>query len=421
MEPARTTLYRSFLLATIPALALLGFLLGATALLVLAAAWTGLLGAAWIGSRRALRGLSAGRRLYPSAFEGDLVDVEVALEGARRVRMVEVSDAFGPGLADEQRMLEPGPLERGFRQRLGYRGYCSRHWGLYRVGPLELVTSDPAGLFHAWRRLPLFDEFAVFPRVYDVAGLRRIGARPTLAPQEWSAGRPGRSLAYLGVRDYRPGDDLRHIHWPATARRGAPVVKEYEVDLLPYLSVFVDLDRRHRAGTGKKSTVEYVLRTAASLLWTAVRDGDAVQVFGEGRRTLFVPPGRGETHLTFALYELIRAAQDGTVPIEEAVRGRLPSVPENSSVAIVSATIFLDLGAMGAILDAFRGRGVRAVAVLVNDHSFPAFDKWPRPRVEVVERTREVAFFLRSHGVPSLVLEEADDLEAALGRADFTS
>src|SRR5262249_41130714 len=154
--------------------------------------------------------------------------------------------------------------------------------------------------------------FAVFPQVYDVAGLSELGARSTLIPHESSAGRPGQSLITMGVREYRPGDDLRRVHWPATARRGALMVKEVEVDLAPYFTVILDLARRHRAGMGRKSTLEYVLRSAASIIWSATRSGGFVQVAGTGAKPLFVPPGRGQNHLTFALYELIRAGLDGT-------------------------------------------------------------------------------------------------------------
>jgi len=219
----------------------------------------------------------------------------------------------------------------------------------------------------------------------------------------------------MGVREYRPGDDLRRVHWPATARRGTLMVKEVEVDLAPYFSVFIDLDRRHRAGMGRKSTLEYVLRTAASVIWSAVRSGGFVQVAGMGAKALHVPPGRGENHLTFALYELIHAGLDGTVPLPEVLLQNLPYVPAGSTVVLVSGTVFLDLAATGDIVEALRSRGARVAVFLVNNFSFPAIAGWPPPRVEVMEKTREVVFFLRSRGVPVRVLEESDDLEAALG------
>ena len=415
MEPARSTLYRTFLLTSLVVLALLGLALRLPAFLALAAAWTAILVAAWVGSRRPLEGITARRELYPSAFEGDEVPVEIVVEGPRAARMFEVVDSFGPSIAVEQRMLEPGPLEPGMDRRLKYVAYCSRHWGIHPVGPLQIVSSDAAGLFRAWKTLPVLEDFAVFPQVYDVAALQELGARSTFVPQESSAGRSGQSLMPMGVREYRPGDDLRRVHWPATARRGSLMVKEVEVDLAPYFSVFLDLDRRHRAGMGRKSTLEYVLRTAASVIWSAVRSGGFVQVAGMGAKPLHVPPGRGPNHLTFALYELIHAGLDGTVPLHEVLLQNLPFVPAGSTVVLVSGTVFLDLAATGDVVEALRSRGARVAMFLVNNYSFPAISGWPPPRVEVMEKTREVLFFLRSRGVPVRVLEESDDLEAALG------
>jgi uncharacterized protein (DUF58 family) len=415
VEPSRSTLYRSFLLSAIVVLALLGTALRLPAFLALAGAWSGFLAVSWVVARRPLAGVTARRELYPSAFEGDEVPVEIILRGDRGARMLEVIDEFGPSITVEQRMLEPGPLEAGVERRLKYVSYCSRHWGTHPVGPIQIVSSDPAGLFHAGTSLPVIEEFAVFPQVYDVAGLSELGARSTLIPHESSAGRPGQSLIAMGVREYRAGDDLRRVHWPATARRGALMVKEMEVDLAPYFTVILDLDRRHRAGMGRKSTLEYVLRTAASLVWSATRSGGFVQVAGMGAKPFHVPPGRGEHHRTFALYELIRANLDGTTPLEEVVLVNLPAVPPSSTVVIVSGTLFLDLSAAGELIEALRSRGVRVAMLLVNNFSFPAIAGWPPPRAQIVEKSREVLFFLRSRGVPVRILQESDDLAAVLG------
>jgi uncharacterized protein (DUF58 family) len=408
-------LYRTFLLTAIIALTLLGTALRLPGLLALATAWSAMLVAAWFLARRPLEGVTVRRRLYPSAFEGDEVPVEIALRGERPARMIEVADAFGPAIAVEQRMLEPGPLAPGMEHRLKYTSYCSRHWGIHPVGPVQITSSDPAGLFRAWTSLPVVEEFAVFPQVYDVAGLAELGARSTLVPHESSAGRPGQSLVPMGVREYRAGDDLRRVHWPATARRGALMVKEVEIDLAPYFTVMIDLDRRHRAGMGRKSTLEYVLRTSASLIWTATRAGAFVQATGMGAKAFHVPPGRGENHLTFALYELIRAGLDGTTPLIDVALQSLSTVPPSSTVVLVSGTVFLDLAATGDLIEAFRSRGVRTAFFLVNNFSFPAIAGWPPPRVEIVEKSREVTFFLRSRGVPVRILEESDDLATALG------
>lgn len=419
MEPSGSTLYRSFLLATLPILAFFGVSLRMPAFLILAGAWIVFLSLSFLLTGRGLSGVRVAREIYPSAFEGDEVPVHLVLDCERTARRIEIADGFGAAIMAEQRMLEPGPIVPGERRRLSYATLCSRQWGMYAVGPIRLQGSDPAGLFRKARDLALIEEFAVFPRVYDVAGLATLGAQRSMAPYEASVPRVGQSLLYLGVRDYRPGDDLRNVHWPATARRGTLVVKEHEVDLAPYFTVFVDLEKRHRAGIGKKSTHEYLIRTASSIVWSAIREGGFVQVSGLGRRALHVPPGRGETHLAFALYELIRAAEDGSVALPEFVLQNLATVPAGSTAVLLSGTLFLDLGPLEEVIEGIRSRGARPAVVLVNNFSFPAISGWPPPRAEIVEKRREVEFFLRSRGVPMRILEESDDLEAALGRGGF--
>jgi uncharacterized protein (DUF58 family) len=147
-----------------------------------------------------------------------------------------------------------------------------------------------------------------------------------------------------------------------------------------------------------------------------VRSGGFVQVNGYGAQPLHVPPGRGDAHLTFALYELIRADLDGAVPLPEAVLRNLPYIPLQSTVVLVSGTVFVDLPALGDVVETLRSRGSRVVVFLVNNFSFPAISGWPPARALVVEKMQEVTFFLRSRGVPVQVLEEADDLETVLGR-----
>ena len=421
MTRSRTHAYRRFLYAALGFAGLLGAALGVAALMALAVGGFALLLVAWGQARRGLAGLRLAREVYPSAFEDDAVPVSLVLENRSRrtAWLVEIRDSFGPAVADRQALLEPGPLRAARRRRLVYRTACSRRWGIYAVGPLTLSASDPFGLFHAERAVPDVAPFAVFPRVWSVAGIEKLGARPSLSSREVTSPRPGQSLAFLGVRDFRPGDDLRRIHWPATARRGAPVVKEHEVDLVPHFTLLVDLDRSHRAGTGLKSTIEYLVRISACLVWTAASRGDLVQVLGEGARTLEVPPGAGTLHATQALYELIGAQQDGRLPLLDLVEQHRMHIPAGSTATLLSGTMFLDLERLEETLGALQSRGVRPVVILVNKDSFLPIDRRAVPRDEAAARASAAATLLRSRGVPGAILSADQDLEAELGRADL--
>jgi uncharacterized protein (DUF58 family) len=224
---------------------------------------------------------------------------------------------------------------------------------------------------------------------------------------------------YLGVREFRSGDDLRRVHWPATARHAVPMVKEFELDLTPYFTLFLDLERRHRAGTGRKSTLEYVVRTAASLLASAARRGDTVQLFGEGRRPLAVPPGRGELHLAFALDQLIRVRQDGALPLLDLVWREQTVVPPGSTAALLLGSLFVGTGPLAEVLGWMQARRVRPVLVVVDMDSFLAIDRQRRPRHEVEAQAEALRNVAATHGASMALFGAEQDLPEQLARPDW--
>jgi uncharacterized protein (DUF58 family) len=221
------------------------------------------------------------------------------------------------------------------------------------------------------------------------------------------------------VRDWRPGDDMRRVHWPATARRGFPVVKEQEADLVPYFTLCLDLDRAHRAGTGSKSTLEYVVRSAASLLWSAAQAGHLVQAIGEGARSLFVPPGRGPLHAAHALAELIRCRQDGELALHEVVDRHRAALPAGSTAALLWGSLAVPREHLESALEAIRGRGALPIVLVVNSDSFVQIERRALPDHQVLARRRELLALCRAYGASCAVLSAEDDLAEALARADL--
>jgi len=410
--------HRRLLVASVLVLGGLGVSLGVGAATALAAALGLIVLEARAAGDRSVAALRAARTIGSSAFEDEPVAVELRLEnhGRRPAVLVELGDSFEPGLADRQLVMEPGPLGPARRRRLRYRASCSQRWGEYQVGPLTVAASDPLGLFPRTRVIADVSPFAVLPRPVPIPGVEKLGARPSLRLQEQAAPRPGQSLAFLGVRDYRPGDERRRIHWPATARCGAPVVKELEVDRIPYFTLLLDLDRAHHAGTGRVSTLDCVVRTAASLVWAAARGGHVVQIAGEDAKPLRLPPGTGTVHLTRCLLELIRVRQQGASPFLEVVEASLPVLPPGSTAALLCGASHLRRGPLEATLAALEARDVRPLVVLVHDASFTAIRRQLRARAEADAHCADLAAALRARGVAGAVLDSEGELAGALAR-----
>jgi uncharacterized protein (DUF58 family) len=401
--------------------ALLGFASGSAALIGFGAGWAAILALSFVLARRGLGHLQVERSLPSNAFEGDLLTVDVRLEnhGQRPARFVLVQDVFGAGLADRQAVLEPGPLPGEHRRVLSYRAFVARQWGLYTVGPLSVGRFDPLGLFFARREVPRLSPFEVYPRSEFIEALATPGGRASLASRDVTAAAAGHSLVYRGVREYRAGDDVRRIHWPATARRGTPMVRENERDLQPVFLVFLDLDKRGRAGIGRKSTLEYLVRVGASLLWTAHRRGDALGLVAEADGAVVVPPAQGEDHLAAALHQLVVAKQTGSRALLDLVERDHELTPPGASVVILSATTDMDGEALERALLELRARAAEPVVIAIDAPAFTPVDRPPVPADRVRELRRALGERLTSLDVPWAILGPDDTPEEVVVRPDF--
>jgi len=110
---------------------------------------------------------------------------------------------------------------------------------------LRLSTGYPFGLFRRVVRIATDDETIVLPRLGRLHSgrLRRLlHHRPHLvhATQRPRRRHPVAQTDFYGLREFRPGDSPRWIHWRTTARVGELMVREFEEPPLDNLTVIVD-------------------------------------------------------------------------------------------------------------------------------------------------------------------------------------
>lgn len=134
--------------------------------------------------------------------------------------------------------------------------------GVFRLGPYALRTGDPFGLFSMEMESVESETILVYPRVALMPAID--------LPRGNLSGRDRRRKAYSGterapvVRAYRPGDSLRHVHWPTSARQGDLMVTEVETEPSGDLWIVLDVNRRVQSGEASTSTLETGIVLAAS-------------------------------------------------------------------------------------------------------------------------------------------------------------
>jgi uncharacterized protein (DUF58 family) len=136
------------------------------------------------------------------------------------------------------------------------------------------------------------------------AELKALGARSLVASHRKTSWR-GEGREFESLRDYVRGDELRHISWSATARRGKLTTRQYQVERDQTILIAIDGGRLMTARIEQETKLDSAVHAALALMSAAARAGDNAGLLVFGRKIkAFLPPSRGRDHMDAALEAL---------------------------------------------------------------------------------------------------------------------
>jgi len=107
------------------------------------------------------------------------------------------------------------------------------------------------------------------------------------------------------MRDYVRGDELRHISWTATARRGKLTTRQYQIERDQTILIALDAGRLMTARIEQETKLDSAVHATLALFSAAARAGDNAGLVVFGRRIKsYLPPSRGRDHIEAALEAL---------------------------------------------------------------------------------------------------------------------
>ncbi len=363
-----------------------------------------------------------------------------------RTRRIQVGHMFEEQVTLRNRSLLPKwwvevhdastlPLHRVSRIVMGLRPRAAFRWyvrtlvlmrGVYRLGPVRLVSSDPFGLFTFVRDIPEHMSVVVYPLTLPLPFF------PLPEGRLPGGTRIHRRTHYLttnvaGVREYQPGDTWSRIHWPTTARVGRLMSKEFELD--PYADVWCVLDMYEEVYTGtlwteemlittpgvlrlgRKRTLlpphsaEYAIAAAASVGDYVLRHQRLLGFVTYDTKRLVIYPDRGEKHRHRFLETLALLHVGGRIPLARVLSMEMNLFPRNSTLVVITG----DWTPRWVLaLREIRRRGIHPIAIVVDNSTFG-----PLPAPE------EVIHHLAQAHIPAYVLRRDDDVRQVLGRGAF--
>ncbi len=165
-------------------------------------------------------------------------------------------------------------------------GYNALRWTPARFGPMAaptLACSYPFGLMVARRRVEMPRGMTVWPATHKVGPVPDCDGD---ASGVHAGRRVGTGGEFCGVRDFRPGDRLRLVHWAQSAKHDRLVVRETLADATPRVRVGLTLTTRAHADA---AAFDEAVRNAASMVEGWTRAGSVVELV-LGDRRIGCPP-----------------------------------------------------------------------------------------------------------------------------------
>jgi len=166
------------------------------------------------------------------------------------------------------------------------------------AGGFVVDSFGPLGLGRHRMRLPLPWDVVVYPPLVSV----RLRASVADAQRRREAGMKrirqlGEGRLFESLREWGPGDDLRHIDWKATARRGKVITRQYEAERRQQVLLVLDTGRLMTADVAAGvARLDFAVQAALELAYAAAQydDNVGVMTFADGVQH-FVAPERGRT------------------------------------------------------------------------------------------------------------------------------
>ena len=342
---------------------------------------------------------------------GEEVELRLTVRALTSVASLEVTPAVAWPLSVASGGMPPAQSFAAGEERTIRCRFTVGAWGVHDLGRVTVRAHDHLGVFHFEQRMISNLPLRAYPRPEQLSALLSPRSTRPHAGNRVSRER-GSGLEPADIREFVPGDLIRHVNWRATARRSELHVNQHHPERSTDVVIFIDTFAE--AGEGPRTTLDLAVGAAASLAHGYLRSRDRVGLIGFGGVLRWVRPGLGRTHL----YRLMDSLLDTRVVSSYAWKG-IDVIPRGTlppKALLLAITPLLDPRSIAALLDV-RGRGFD-VAVIEVDPSGLAIGRGDERgslawRLWILEReaTRER---LRRGGIAVAGWDGTLPLEAAL-------
>ena len=226
--------------------------------------------------------------------------------------------------------------------------------GEYRLEPVELISRFPLGLFECRVRVGRAATFWVYPALLD--DLPEDLIQLTAQSYDGVSRETNHSSRNVGdfhsVSAYRPGEDVRLIHWRSSARLGDLVIRQFQPPLGAWLGIVVDMTPpegwEENEAHDLPEQIQHNIKLAATVIYrlcskTAEYSGRETQiVLALSNSPDNIVSGRADSNFFHQAMQTLASAQldnSGQNKTAETISAVKELVPEGTKVVVLKVPI----------------------------------------------------------------------------------
>ncbi len=237
---------------------------------------------------------------------GDETEVKLHIENqSPRDFQLIIKDEFPPELKLSNSRQAKFTVEAQTMTHFIY-GLTPPRRGKYEFGKTAVRFLSRLGFVWCQTDLGKVESIKVYPNMRRAREmeLKALGAHSFLAVQRKAVLR-GEGREFESMRDYVRGDELRHISWTATARRGKLTTRQYQIERDQTIIIALDAGRLMTGRIGDETKFDTAIHAALALMSAAARGGDNCGLMVFGRKVKkYLPPKKGIGHIDAVLETL---------------------------------------------------------------------------------------------------------------------
>ena len=309
------------------------------------------------------------REIAAKVEEDDTLEIETAIRNNGFVPIVNcvLEDYLSCEISQQRKkgfLLEYlGPKAK---LNLKYRCQCPRR-GRYEIGPFSLYFFDPLSLFFFKKTIFLYSELYVYPRTFHISKFPPLvkGTTPWFGIETSHVS--GDEHEFYGIKEYKPGDPIKRIHWLSTARKNKLIVKQFQQQSFFRVSIIFNLNKDKNFGEGKECAAEYIIKIAASVAKYLIERNVSVEIISHIGEIAHVPFNKGEEHLEDILRVLTIAQAESGISTGELFQEFSGCISNDSSLIVIM--LDQDFEFLPAMLS-LKARNVSLIPLILIASSF---------------------------------------------------